>query len=456
MDDEILIATSLFSIKYDHVQKSQMDEKQLKIKQKLYALILCSIVFMMVYNGAAWYISTLAEVPSFIFDFEKYIPFISWTIIPYMTSGLFFCLVFFLCNSKEQLKVLAQRMLFVTIVAGICFLLFPLQFSFPKPETENLFLGYSFQFLKTFDSPFNQAPSLHIAYAFIFWSVFRNIEKGKIFIMLWLILLGISTLTTYQHHFIDVITGTLVAHISFILFPYRKRDFRYRNFQVANYYFLLGWILILIALLLNQFSGYPGLLFLWLALMMLFIGYHYQKNNIYFLKDRNGNIPWIRKIFYSPYLLMYQGLWKFLRKNKTPIEPIPHLYISSRPNHDIVEQFTINKSTFIYDLSPEIEEISFLKEQSSYHFHPILDIGSFDIEDTQKLITEISDQYKHLPKGGKILIHCTMGFTRSSVIGILVIKNILSLPLEEAITTMKISNKNMIIHSYLQDFLKKI
>lgn len=85
-----------------------------------------------------------------------------------------------------------------------------------------------------------------------------------------------------------------------------------------------------------------------------------------------------------------------------------------------------------------------------------MDIGSFDIEDTQKLVTEISEQYKHLPKDGKILIHCTMGFTRSSVIGILVIKNILSLPLEEAITTMKISNKNMIIHSYLQDFLKKI
>ncbi|RTZ49882.1 hypothetical protein EJ377_06860 [Chryseobacterium arthrosphaerae] len=48
-----------------------------------------------------------------------------------------------------------------------------------------------------------------------------------------------------------------------------------------------------------------------------------------------------------------------------------------------------------------------------------------------------------------------MGFTRSSVIGILVIKNILSLPLEEAINTMKTINKDMVIHSYLRDFLKK-
>ncbi|MEG0926357.1 phosphatase PAP2 family protein [Chryseobacterium sp.] len=432
-----------------------MDEKRLKIKQKIYALILCSVVFMLVYNYTAWYISTLAEVPSFIFDFEKYIPFIPWTIIPYMTSGLFFCVVFSLCKSKEQLKNLTQRMIFVTILSGICFFLFPLQFSLPKPETNNPFLGYSFQFLKTFDSPFNQAPSLHIAYAFIFWTVFRNRKKGKFFIMLWLILLGVSTLTTYQHHFMDVITGSLAAHISFIIIPYRKKDFRYRNFQVANYYFLSSWIFILFALLLNQFSGYPGFILLWPALMTFSIGYHYQKNNIYFLKDQNGNMTWIKKIFYAPYLLMYRGFWKFLRKNKNPAEPIPHLYISSRPDRNVVERLKINKNTFVYDLSPEMEEISLLKEQSSYHFHPILDIGSFDIEDTQRLIAEISSQYKHLPKDGKILIHCTMGFTRSSVIGILVIKNILSLPLEEAITIMKTSNKNMIIHSYLQDFLKK-
>lgn len=70
-------------------------------------------------------------------------------------------------------------MLFVTVTAGIGFLLFPLKFSLLKPETENSIFGYSFRFLKIFDSPFNQAPSLHIAYAFIFWSVFRNLKKGE-------------------------------------------------------------------------------------------------------------------------------------------------------------------------------------------------------------------------------------------------------------------------------------
>ncbi|CAI8723414.1 phosphatase PAP2 family protein [Chryseobacterium sp. IT-36CA2] len=432
-----------------------MDEKRLTIQQKLYALILCAIVFMMVYNFAAWYTSRLTNVPSFVFDFEKYVPFILWSIIPYMTSGIFFCLVFFFCQNKEQLKVLTQRMLFVTVVAGICFLLFPLKFSLPKPEVNSFILGYSFQFLKVFDSPFNQAPSLHIAYAFIFWSVFRNLKRGRTLIMFWLILLGISTLTTYQHHFIDIVTGSILAHLSFIIFPYQKNDFLYRNFHVANLYFLSGWIIILAATLVDRFYGNIGLVLLWSAVMILLIGYHYQKNNIFFLKNKTGDIPWLKKIFYFPYLFMYHIFWKFLRKNRMPVEVIPGLYISSRPDHESLKGFQIDKTTIVYDLSAEMEEPTIIKDKVNYYSFPFLDIGTLDIQETQKLISVITEHYQQLPPDGKILMHCTMGFTRSSVIGILVIKNILSLPLTEAITMMKTHNKHAMIHTYLEDFLKK-
>ncbi|MDW9379979.1 hypothetical protein GFU89_07225 [Chryseobacterium sp. JV558] len=432
-----------------------MDEKRLTVQRKAYALILCAIVFMMVYNFAAWYLSTLDEILSFVFGFEKYIPFIPWSIIPYMTSGIFFCAVFFFCQNKEQLKILTQRVLFVTIAAGLCFLLFPLKFSLPKPQVSSSLLGYSFQFLKTFDSPFNQSPSLHIAYAFIFWSVFRNLKRGRTLLLCWLILLGISTLTTYQHHCIDILTGSILAHFSFIIFPYRKNDFLYRNFQVANMYFLLGWIIILTALLMNQFSGNIGLFLLWPGTMTILIGYHYQKNNIYFLKDKEGNIPWIKKAFYSPYLLLYQIFWKFFRKNKMPVEILPDLYISSRPDRETLNNFGITQKTLVYDLSAEMEELSTIKDTAVYHSVPFLDIGTLDIDETQKLVTEITENYAQRSPDGKILIHCTMGFTRSSVIGILVMKNILSLPLTEAITLMKTHNKHAVIHTYLEDFLKK-
>lgn len=433
-----------------------MDEKRLKTQQKFFAFILCAVVFTAVYNYAAWYLSGLEAVPSFVFDFEKYIPFLPWTIIPYMTSGLFFVLVFFLCKNKEQLKVLTCRMLFVTITAGICFLLFPLKFSLAKPETDHFLFSYCFRFLTVFDSPFNQAPSLHIAYAFIFWSVFRNLKRFRNFFMLWLLLLGISTLTTYQHHCIDLLSGSVLAYISFILFPYRKNDFRYRNCQVANFYFLSGWIMAFAAFIFDKNVGTSGLLMLWPALMAILIGYHYQKNHTHFLKDKNGNIPFGKKVFYAPYLIIYRLLWRFFRKNKKPLMIAPHIYIASRPGHADLKYFKLNRSTIIYDLSAEMEEISELKTKTDYHSVPFLDIGTPDIEQIRILITEITERYNKLPEDGQILIHCTMGFTRSSVTGIPVMKNILSLPLEEAITTMKFLNKNAVIHPYLQDFLKKI
>jgi len=431
-----------------------MDEKQLKIKQKVSALALCSVTFMIVYNIAAWYASKLYYVPSFVLDFEKHIPFISWSIIPYMSSGIFFCLVFFFCKDNEQLEILTKRILFVTIVAGLCFVVFPLRFNLPKPPSNDIISNCFFQFLKMFDSPFNQSPSLHMAYAFIFWTILRNLKKWRLFLMIWLILLGISTLTTFQHHFIDVITGAILAHISFIVFPYSKNDFRYRNFHIANYYFLCGWIVIFISVLLNQFFGNIWLILLWLAMMIILIGYHYQNNNIYFLKNRNGNIPRFKKVFYFPYLLIYKLFWK-LRRNKYPIEILPSIYISSRPNIEETKFLNIDENSIVYDLSAEMEELNRIRNQSNYHFYPFLDIGTFDIDETRKLVNHISDDYIRLPKNGKILIHCTMGYTRSTVIAILVMRKILSLPLDEAITKIKNINKNAVIHTYLQDFLKK-
>lgn len=433
-----------------------MDERRPTIKQRIYAFILCALAFMVIYNFAAWYTSKAEKVPSFVFDFEKQIPFLPWSIIPYMTSGIFFCSVFFMCQNKGQLKVLTKRMLFVTAAAGICFVVFPLKFSLLKPETDGSILNYSFLFLKIFDSPFNQSPSLHIAYAFIFWTVFRNLGKLRTFLMLWLILLGISTLTTYQHHFIDILSGTVLAHISFVIFPYRKYDFQYRNFHIANFYFLSGWILISTALFLDSFFNHFWLVLLWPALMIIIIGYHYQKNNVHFLKDKKGNISLWRKIFYAPYLIIYRSFWKFFRKNKKPIEILPRICISSRPDSKDLNNFEISSYTLVYDLSAEMEETSALKKDLSYHPFPFLDIGTFDIHETQKLVTEITENYKKLPTDGKILIHCTMGFTRSTVIGILVMKNILSLPIPDAVETMKKMNKNAIIHPYLMDFLKKI
>lgn len=256
-----------------------MTEKKLKIRQQAFALTLCTFVFITVYNLSTWYASSQHNVPSLTFEFERYIPFLPLSIIPYMASGVFFCLVFFLCKDKYQLKILTWRMLFVIMISGIIFVTLPLRFSWTKPEVSDSILKLPFYFLKAADSPFNQSPSLHITFAFIFWSVFRDLSKWRVFFMIWLVLVGISTLTTYQHHVIDILSGAIFAHLSFIIIPYRKNNPEYRNVRLANYYFLAGWIFISSALLLNQYTGYEGLILFLPALAAFIIGYQYQKNN---------------------------------------------------------------------------------------------------------------------------------------------------------------------------------
>ena len=434
-----------------------MDEARVTIGTRIKLVALCATVFSLFYNVNAWYASTLDYVPSFIFSFEQYIPFIPWTVIPYMTSGIFFVIVFFLCETRQELQTLTKRVVFVSVAAGLFFLLFPLKFSFIKPETSSALFNFFFQFIEKVDSPFNEAPSLHIAFAFIFWSVFRNFTAPwRQVSAVWLVLLGLATLTTYQHHLLDVVTGAILGQLSFIVFPAEKNNFKLRNFYLANCYFLGGWLVILLSLVVFEFYHASGLILLWPALVLFLVGYHYQKNSIYFLKNNQGTISWYKKIVYFPYIGLYWLFWKFLRKNKKPIELIPKLYVSSRLDQLEFQDFKGNQNTLVYDFSAELEENNAIKGNSVYHAVPLLDIGAFDTIEIKRIVLEIITHYKELPKDGKILIHCTMGLSRSTLIGILVVKNILSLPLDEALIKIKTTHKNAVIHSYVQDFLKSI
>jgi len=202
-----------------------MDEKRLKgVGRKLLVAIYCLLLFQFTYPLTAAYASTLAAVTSVVFDFEQHIPFIPWMILPYMSSGLFFCIIPFYCQQEGQLLRYAKRFTFITLFAALCFLLFPLRFSFERPIVENQLLAIFFSFLKQYDSPFNQAPSLHVAYACLFWSVLRGQFSGwkKRALGVWLLLLGVGTLTVYQHHVIDVLTALILVQVSFMLFPNRE------------------------------------------------------------------------------------------------------------------------------------------------------------------------------------------------------------------------------------------
>lgn len=176
--------------------------------------------FFLSYGFANWVTARRHNVPSIAFGWEHHIPFLAWTIVPYWSIDFFYVLSIFLCRDRKELNSHAKRLLAAQIISVACFLLFPLRFSFDQPQTSGLF-GWLFHALGNFDGPFNQAPSLHLSLTTILWAKYSEHTMGlaRFLLRCWFALAGLSTLTTYQHHFIDVPTGIWVGLVCIALFP---------------------------------------------------------------------------------------------------------------------------------------------------------------------------------------------------------------------------------------------
>lgn len=196
-----------------------MNEKKLQ-KLKIKYIILTSIIFVLCYKGAEFYTRSLENVPSYFMDWEKKILFLPIFMLPYMTSGPYFLATFLIIKNEKKLKLNFIRANFMTIVSTTIFVIFPLKFYFEKPEVQNFFLAYLFKMLHMFDSSFNQCPSLHVSYSLLSALVYYKElnSKSKYFLVFWGILIAISVLFVYQHHFIDLVGGILMFALTCLIF----------------------------------------------------------------------------------------------------------------------------------------------------------------------------------------------------------------------------------------------
>jgi membrane-associated phospholipid phosphatase len=164
------------------------------------------------------------DVGTAVFAWERSIPFIDWTIVPYLSIVLFFAGAFFLCRDRAQLRVLVLRVLMVLAVSLACFALWPLRFTFERPPTAGV-IGALFDLLHYVDLPYNRAPSLHVSMVVILWALYAERLRGALRLAagVWFGLIAVSVLTTYQHHVIDVPAGVLAGWFCVWLFPSPRR-----------------------------------------------------------------------------------------------------------------------------------------------------------------------------------------------------------------------------------------
>lgn len=189
-------------------------------RRALLWLALLGPLFFLTYGFANWAAAQHEEVGHIVFDWERQIPFLPWTILPYWSIDLLYGLSLFVCSTRKELDMHARRLLTAQVICITAFLAWPLHFTFTRPPSDGLY-GAMFDLLMGFDQPFNQAPSLHIVLLIVLWSCYAHHVHGwpRRVLDAWFALIGVSVLTTYQHHFVDIPTGLAAGWLCLWLWP---------------------------------------------------------------------------------------------------------------------------------------------------------------------------------------------------------------------------------------------
>ncbi len=254
--------------------------------------------FFLSYGWANQVTSQRAHVPSFAFGWERWVPFLPWTIVPYWTSDLLYAASLFVCTTRKELGTQVKRLVAVQVISVLCFFAFPLRCLFVRPETTGPF-GYLFGVLSGFDKPFNQAPSLHVSLALILWDRFSRHSQGwrRIAVGAWLLLVGVSTMTTWQHQFIDLLTGWLVGLLAIALFPEAGAAGMPQRRRLATFYLSGSVVCAAIAFK----TGGAGWIVFWPAASLLWVAVAYARNWPGAFGKRNGKIPPVVAVAMAPY-----------------------------------------------------------------------------------------------------------------------------------------------------------
>ncbi|ROR11460.1 phosphatase PAP2/dual specificity phosphatase family protein [Erwinia sp. JUb26] len=375
-------------------------------KQGLYWLLLLGPLFFLSYGQVNHFTATRADVGSLVFSWEHAIPFMPWTIVPYWSIDLLYGLSLFICTTQRELTRHAWRLLAASLVACTGFLLFPLKFTFTRPESPGIF-GWLFHQLEQFDLPYNQAPSLHIILTWLLWLRFRQHLTGPVRWLAagWFWLIAVSVMTTWQHHFIDVITGIAAGIAISYAIPmtggWRWRRPSSRARRLAARYAAGALLMALIA------WGVPyGTMLLWpaAALLMVAAGYAGLGTTV-FQKTPEGQLSLSARWLLWPYLAGARLSKRWFSRTLPAISPIlGEVSLGGFPGRT-------SGYAAVLDLTAEFHHRA--EPGTIWHSCPMMDLLVPDLPDLQRAV----DRLNLLRQPQKtLLVCCALGLSRSATV----------------------------------------
>ena len=306
---------------------------------QLAALVVVAAIFYASYGAANALASARANVPEIYFAWERAVPFWAWSIVPYWSLNLLYALGFFLCKGAGELARYVTQLLAAQVIATLFFIAFPLQMSWDKPAVSG-FSGFLFSSLAAFDLPFNQAPSLHIILCVVVGAFYLRKARAvwlKEALAAWFALIGLSVLTTYQHHFIDIPTGLAAGCLVILVRPLDGAPLRFAMAaEAARYkwtalYLGLSFMTLFAAILGAQIWNSWALWLSWASLSFALVacGYAFLGAGV-FAKNGQGRHAAAAKALLFPYLCVARlNVIFWLRGRRLSDEILPGLYLGS-------------------------------------------------------------------------------------------------------------------------------
>ena len=306
---------------------------------QLVALVVVAAIFYASYGATNALASARANVPEIYFAWERAVPFWAWSIVPYWSLNLLYALGFFLCRDGRELARYVTQLLVAQMIATLFFIAFPLQMSWEKPAVSGL-SGFLFSSLAAFDLPFNQAPSLHIILCVVVGAFYLRKARSvwlKAALAAWFALIGLSVLTTYQHHFIDIPTGLAAGYFVLLVRPIDGEPLRFAvaadaaRYKWAALYLGLAFLTLFAAILGAKIWGAWMLWLSWASLGFALVacGYAFLSAGV-FAKNERGRHAAAAKALLLPYLCVARlNALFWLRGRRLSDEILPGLYLGS-------------------------------------------------------------------------------------------------------------------------------
>ena len=372
-------------------------------RQRLALLALNGVAFQVLYGACNAAAARAGVTRSIATPWDAAVPFVPWMLLPYVTSVPLLVAAFLAVPGRQALRALSQRCLLATGLATLAFALWPLRMATLDAAPSGGLPVLLWRVVEGVDAPFNQWPSLHVAYCVVSWPALRDAVRrawARAAVAAWLALVVASTVLAHRHFLPDVAGGLALGALCRAVVP------AHRTVPAVGLHYAVA-ALAAVVLGLTLLPPWPCA---WLAAGFAGVALAYAREDVDFLHKRRGGFPAWSWLLYLPYLLGYRLTWLAVRRRERARPAVTRVddgvWVGRRlAAHELA---LLPPDCVVIDLAAELPVTPGLGER-------VRSFGLLDIvpPPPARLATILDAIDQARDQGRPVYVHCAMGYRRS-------------------------------------------